>query len=294
MKSNIIIAGCGFLGRALIPQLVEQQEEALCLMQSSQSEDLALALGMPTQRVDFDQASELDTLDTQTKDIYYFAPPPKTDDSDQRMVNFLARCKDAIPRRIVYISTSGVYGDCAGDWVNEEAELKPITARAKRRVYAEHCLLAFCEEYNCEYQILRVGGIYGAERLPLHRLSAIKVIDPEQAPYSNRIHVDDLARVCLAAMLAERCNEIFNVADGSPSSMTDFYFSIADRAQLERPEAVSLDTADTELSPSMLSFIKEARRLDITKMQLLLQPVLCYSNLQAGLDHCFDQLRAKN
>jgi len=76
--------------------------------------------------------------------------------------------------------------------------------------------------------------------------------------------------------------------------MTDFYFSIADRAQLERPEVVSLDTADTELSPAMLSFIKEARRLDITKMQLLLQPVLRYSNLQAGLDHCFDQLQAKN
>ena len=294
MMSNIIIAGCCFLGRALIPQLVKQEQDALCLMQSKQSEDLVLALGMPTQRLDFDRASELSTLDTQAKDIYYFAPPAKTDDSDQRMVNFLARCEAAVPRRIVYISTSGVYGDCAGDWVNEDAELKPMTARAKRRVYAENCLLTFCKKYNCEYQILRVGGIYGAERLPLHRLSAIKVIDPEQAPYSNRIHVDDLASVCLAAMSAERCNEIFNVADGSPSSMTDFYFSIADRAQLQRPEAVSLDAADTELSPAMLSFINEARRLDITKMQLLLQPVLRYSNLQAGLDHCFGQLKAKN
>lgn len=294
MKSNIIIAGCGFLGRALIPQLIERQESALCLMQSRQSEDLVQALGMPTQRLDFDQTTEFKTLATQSKNIYYFAPPPKTDDSDQRMINFLAHCEDAIPRRIVYISTSGVYGDCAGDWVSEDAELKPITARAKRRVHAEHCLLAFCEKYNCEYQILRVGGIYGAERLPLHRLSAIKVIHPEQAPYSNRIHVDDLARVCLAAMLAQRCNEVFNVADGSPSSMTDFYFSIADRAQLKRPEAVSLNAADTELSPAMLSFIKEARRLDTSKMQRLLQPALRYPNLQTGLDHCFDQLQAKN
>jgi len=292
--STSIIAGCGFLGRALVAQLIMQQQEALCLMQSKQSEDLISALGMPTERLDFDQADQLSAINTKDKDIYYFAPPPKTDDSDQRLVNFLARCKVAKPRRIVYISTSGVYGDCAGEWVNEEAELKPLTARAKRRVHAEHCLLTFCKQYNCEYQILRVGGIYGAERLPLHRLAAIKVIKPEQAPYSNRIHVDDLATVCLAAMSVKHSNEIYNVADGSPSSMTDFYFSIADRSQQPRPEAVSLEAADTELSAAMLSFIKEARRLDISKMQQQLQPILRYPNLQAGLDYCFDQLKAKN
>jgi|TARA_B110000879_G_scaffold50999_1_gene72150 nucleoside-diphosphate-sugar epimerase len=292
--SNTIIAGCGFLGRALIPLLISQQEDALCLMQSKQSEDLVLALNMPTQRLNFDQADEFEVLDTQAKDIYYFAPPPKTDDNDQRMLNFLLHCESAIPRRIVYISTSGVYGDCNGDWVNEDAELKPLTSRAKRRVSAESSLLAFSKKNNCEYQILRVGGIYGAERLPLHRLSAIKVIHPQQAPYSNRIHVDDLARVCHAAMSANVCNEIFNVADGSPSSMTDFYFSIADRAKLERPQAVSLEAAKAELSSAMLSFINEARRLDISKMQQLLQPKLYYPDLQAGLDHCFDQLQLKN
>ena len=117
--STSIIAGCGFLGRALVAQLIMQQQEALCLMRSKQREDLISALGMPTERLDFDQADQLSAINTKDKDIYYFAPPPKTDDSDQRLVNFLARCKVAKPRRIVYISTSGVYGDCAGEWVNE-------------------------------------------------------------------------------------------------------------------------------------------------------------------------------
>ena len=138
--------------------------------------------------------------------------------------------------------------------------------------------------------ILRVGGIYGPERLPLTRLRTIKVIDPEQAPYSNRIHIFDLAQVCLKAMQASGHNHVFNVADQMPTSMSDYFMKLADFAGLPAPECVPLADAHRELSPAMLSFINESRRMRTDKMTEILQIELTFPNLQSGLTDCFEKL----
>jgi nucleoside-diphosphate-sugar epimerase len=239
---------------------------------------------------DLDQKNDKKSLpDCSKRDVYYFAPPSTIDEQDHRIKKFLNQCRHQAPRRIVYISTSGVYGDCKGQWVDENQPTRPITSRAKRRLDAEQSLLAFCHDTLCEYIILRVGGIYGKERLPIHRLKDIKVINEDEAPYSNRIHVEDLARVCWAAMQAEISNEIFNVADGNPTSMSDYYNSIADHAGLPRPTSVPLSQAKEQLSAAMLSFINESRRLNISKLRSTLKISPQLPTLKDGLKYCFQE-----
>jgi nucleoside-diphosphate-sugar epimerase len=131
---------------------------------------------------------------------------------------------------------------------------------------------------------LRVGGIYAPDRLPVARIrKGLTVICPEEAPWSNRIHADDLARVCIAAAERGESGDIYNAADGHPTTMTDYFYQVADYLGLPRPDCVSLSEADRSLSPAMLSFVRESRRLDITRMRQRLKVQLSYPILNEGL-----------
>ena len=283
-----IILGCGQVGRQLCAQLSNTNNDFYCVVKTQSSIDWLKSLNYQAIAFDLDTKQDLPAnIRLAGNDIYYFVPPSSSDLTDHRIDYFLSLCKTKLPRRIVYISTSGVYGDCGGEWVNENYPVSPTTDRAKRRAYAEQSLINFCLESGCEYNILRVGGIYGPERLPIERLKSITVICPEEAPFSNRIHVSDLAAVCLAAMQSEIHGEIFNVADGHPTSMTDYFYQLADMANIPRPPCVPLALAGEKLSPGMLSFIKESRRLSIEKMNSLLNVTLNFPSLQAGLKDCF-------
>ncbi|MFK7795013.1 MAG: NAD-dependent epimerase/dehydratase family protein [Gammaproteobacteria bacterium] len=283
-----IIVGCGFLGNHLAAQLVKKQQNPLCVVQSQSSYQQLLKKNLQAIICDLDIPLSIDPgFDLAGKQVYYFAPPSNSDNDDHRIDNFLTRCKINPPSKVVYISTSGVYGDCQGNWVTEENPLAPISTRAKRRVYAEKALLTYCAQHDCDYIILRVGGIYGPGRLPIERLKNITVICPEEAPHSNRIHVADLACVCFAAMSNNIQNEVINVADGHSTSMSDYYYKIADFAGLPRPDCVPLSEAEEKLSAGMLSFINESRRLSIEKMNRLLDVEIQFPTLELGLEDCF-------
>lgn len=286
--------GCGQVGRQLCKLLSYSNTEFIGVVKTQSSLDKLSQLNFQGSLLDLDikQTLPSDVL-LDANDIYYFAPPSNSDLCDHRIDYFLKLCETAIPRRIVYISTSGVYGDCNGEWVDETFPLAPITERAKRRAYAEQSLVKFCQTHHCEYNILRVGGIYGPERLPIERLKTVTVVCPEEAPYSNRIHALDLASVSMAAMTTETTNEIFNVADGHPTSMSDYFYQLADKAKLPRPPCVPLAQAEEKLSPGMLSFINESRRLSINKMKSILNVTLKFPTLELGLQDCFKS-NAKN
>ena len=290
---NPVIIGCGYLGRTLSQLLIDRDHiSPIGVVKTRPSYERMLDIGAHALLCDLDQAGS-GKIDTTGRDVYYFAPPDSVDEADHRVDRFLQSCSLNSPRRLLYISTSGVYGDCDGEWVNESRALAPITTRAKRRVYAEQAVIHFCQQFNCDYMILRVGGIYGAERLPISRLKDIKVICPQEAPFSNRIHIGDLANICHSAMQSELKNEIFNVADGHPTSMTDYFYRIADLAGLPRPECVPMSQAKETLSPGMYSFVNESRRLLIDKMQSQLQVTLQFPTLKLGLEDCFKKLPAK-
>lgn len=240
-------------------------------------------------QADLDQPSSLFELPSKQAIVYYFAPPPAQGETDSRLENFLAAITtDTLPERIIYISTSGVYGDCQGEWVTETSPLKPSTDRSTRRLAAEQTLGQWAKQHNVTCVILRVGGIYGPGKLPLQRLKqGMTILRRDEAPFSNRIHADDLAMVCQAAAQAPGQHSIYNVCDNQASSMSDYFIRVAKHAGLPAPTEIDWQQAETELSPVMLSYLHESRRMDNSKMLNELNIELTYPDLESGLSACF-------
>lgn len=197
-------------------------------------------------------------------------------------------CDSGQPRRILYISTTGVYGDCGGEWVDETRPVNPGVDRAWRRWDAEQRLRRWREQTGAELVILRVAGIYGPGKLPLARLrKGLPMVAPEQAPWTNRIHVDDLVQACLLGMQRGRDGEVYNACDGSPGNMADYFNRVADLAGLPRPPVIDLADAEGSLSAGLRSYLGESRRLRNDKLLQELGLVLRYPDLEAGLPACF-------
>jgi nucleoside-diphosphate-sugar epimerase len=284
----MLIVGCGDLGRRLARQWRAGGRSVTGLVRSPESAAGLAAWGAAPLVADLDRDA-LPPLPTAGAQVFYFAPPPPHGRTDPRMGRFLAACaRDGQPARIVAISTTGVYGDCRGDWVDEQRPANPQVDRARRRWDAEQQLRAWREHRGGELVILRVAGIYGPGKLPLERLrQGLPMIPEHEAPWTNRIHIDDLVQVCLAAMQRAPDGALYNVSDGHPGNMTDYFNRVADLAGLPRPPLVPLAEAEGRLSAGLLSYLGESRRLRNDRMLRELGIELRYPALQLGLPACF-------
>jgi len=288
MDKKILIIGCGDTGKRVAQQLLLDKNTIYATSHQAKSQALLQKLNINVVPANLDKVDSLAELPTENANIFYFAPPPITGTIDTRMQNFIDSLEARkAPKRIVYISTTGVYGDYRGEWVSENTTLNPTNDRSKRRTHAESLIQAFCAISHCEFIILRVAGIYCLEKLPLTRLtSGMKVLHPAIALPSNRIHANDLANCCIQAMYSSPANEIFNVADGSPSSISDYFIQTAKAFNLPTPEYLDWEQAEKELSPAMLSYLKESKKINITKLLKTLNVQLNYRTLIDGLTQC--------
>lgn len=284
-RGSVLIIGCGDIGQRVASLEQSEGRNVMALVRSRTTASGLAHKGISLIDGDLDQPlppGSLPRADT----LYYFAPPPATGTDDPRLRHALASL-DQSPGQIVYISTSGVYGDCDGAWVDENWPLQPKTGRGQRRMAAERMLHAWSGQTGTPVVILRVPGIYGPGRLPVERIrQGTPVILPEEAPYTNRIHADDLAAACLAAARKGQSGAAYNVSDGHPTTMTDYFWRIADLYGLPRPPAIPLAEARQILSPAMLSFLDESKRLDNRRMLHELGVSLRYPDLSSGLPAC--------
>jgi nucleoside-diphosphate-sugar epimerase len=235
-----------------------------------------------------DRATTLSRLAGLATRVVYLAPPPSEGWSDPRMLA-LSRAlrKRAVPTKFVYGSTSGVYGDCGGEWVDETRTVSAGTPRAMRRVDAESQVRFFGRSAAVSAQILRIPGIYspdrdgGTPRERLHR--GTPVLRAEDDVYTNHIHSDDLARACIAALWKGRPQRIYNVSDDTVLKMGDYFDLAADLYQLPRPPRMARDSAKEQLPVMLLSFMSESRRLINQRMKLELGLRLRYPTVLDGL-----------
>jgi len=280
----MLIIGCGYIGRALGARYLLAGEPVTGVVFSLESTLQLRKIGITPVAMDLDQSIDRLPLAGETG-IFYFAPPPDAGVRDPRLERFLtALGRQGCSPRIVYISTTGVYGDCQGAWVDESRPVQAVTDRARRRLDAELKLLEWRLQGGGELVILRVAGIYGPGRLPLARLrQGLPMIREEEAPWTNRIHADDLVTVCQAAMTRGVDGEIYNVSDGAPGNMAQYFSMVADLAGLEQPPMISRAAAQRELPASMLSYLQESRRIDNRKMLRDLGVTLKYPTLAKGL-----------
>ena len=287
-----LVVGCGDVGTRLGSELVRRGARPVGLVRRQQSADRIGRRGIMPAVANLDRPLDEPPAAADGGTVFYLVPPDaEATDDDPRLRNFLAACEQAIPRQFVYLGTSGVYGDCHGDWVDETRTPNPLSDRARRRLAAEGIVREWCERHGVEYTLLRVGGIYGPGRLPLDRLNGMTVICPDEAPWSNRIHVDDLVATLVAAARRGRSGRVYNVADGHPTTMTDYLYRVADIAGRPRPPCVPRAQAPQHLSPGMLSFVRESRRLDTTRMREELAVTLAFPTLDEGLPDAWARSR---
>lgn len=286
---SVMVVGCGDVGLRVAQDWKKRGARVLGIVRSEQSAGRLGKAGIESLEMDLDQPGTVELPALSDALLHYHVPPPREGQGDPRITRFLEFLdrQQVYPRRIVYLSTSGVYGDCNGDWVSEERPPAPDSDRGRRRLSAEQNLLNWAGSRGVETVILRVPGIYGPGRLPVKRLrSGSPVVDERECAWSNRIHAEDLARICVAAAEHGRPGAIYNASDGHPTTMTDYFMQVAELMEIEPPPVISLDEAREILSPAMLSFLGESRRLDNALMRKELGVKLRYPTLEKGLKAC--------
>ena len=283
---NLLIVGCGDVARRALPEL-QRRYRVTALVRSP--DPVIDAAGVVQIAGDLDDAASLAPLVGRALHIAHLAPPAASGALDTRTRSLLAalapRTRGAmLPRRFVYLSTSGVYGDCGGEWVDETRPPNPQTERAKRRLDAERTLGDWGERNEVEIVILRVPGIYARDRLPLERLArGTPVLEPEHDVYTNHIHADDLAGILIAALESTSARGVYNASDDGPTKMGEFFDLVADRSGLARPPRVSREAAARLLPPELLSFMSESRRLYNRRVKEQLGVRLRYSTVRDGV-----------
>lgn len=285
-SAKIVIIGCGDIGSRVARIALKKGDQVSALSRSNrkcadlEGSAVNLLLG------DLDDPAALPPLELKGCSVIYSAPPPGGGIEDSRVKNFLATVRAGHePDRLVYISTTSVYGDCGNEIVTEERPTSPANHTGKRRLDAEERFRKWGAERCVAVIILRVAGIYGPGRIPLDRIMGRHpLLCAAEAGYTNRIHAEDLARVCLAALEKGGAGDIFNVSDGETSKMTDYFNAITDQLGLERLPQVPLSEARGVMTPLMFGYMTESRRIDNSRMLAKLGIVLDYPTLKQGLE----------
>ena len=266
--ARYLVAGCGYVGTRLARALLSRGPVVALTRAGASCEALeAQGIDAIAWNLDDPEAPVPRRLGTPSV-VFYLVPPPASGTTDPRIKRFLARLP-AAPARLLYVSTTGVYGDTGGALVNEDSPLNPGSERAQRRVDAETTVRGWCEHQGVGWTILRVPGIYGPGRLPIERLKRGEpMIRHSEAGYSSRIHVDDLVAACLLAATVPRAvDRLYNVTDGNPASMTEYFERVATLTGLPPPPLVTRAEAQTVLSPGLLAYLAESRRVDSSRIR---------------------------
>jgi nucleoside-diphosphate-sugar epimerase len=183
---------------------------------------------------------------------------------------------------IGYLSSTGVYGDHQGAWVDETADLRAVEERSVRRIEAEQSWLDFGQDTGKCVQIFRLAGIYGPTRNPLTQLAegtARRIM--KQGQFFSRIHVEDIARVLEASLARPRPEAIYNVADDEPAPPQDVIAFAASLLGMEPPPETPFDQA--HLSPMAASFYAENKRVSNRLIREELGVELAYPTYREGL-----------
>ena len=288
-RERVLIIGCGDVGlRYARAQSMPTRVRLFALTSSAERREALRAVGITPLVGNLDDPQSLRRLAGLATRVLHLAPPPLEGRADPRTRALMrALVARTLPRAFVYASTSGVYGDCQGQWVDESRTLAPQNPRALRRVDAERMVGWAARAFGMRSSILRVPGIYAANReggTPRERiLRGTPVLQAAEDVFTNHIHADDLARACLLALWRGRMRRIYNINDDSALKMGDYYDAAAAHYGLSAPPRVSRAQAQTVLSPMQLSFMNESRRLRNQRMKRELRLTLRHAHVLDGL-----------
>jgi nucleoside-diphosphate-sugar epimerase len=290
-RPTLLIVGCGDIGLRAAA-LLRGRWRLIALTSSAARINELRAAGVQPLIGNLDERATLARLAGLADAVLHLAPPPTQGATDPRTANLLrALARKGRVQRIVYGSTSGVYGDCGGAFFDETRAVNPATGPVRRRVDAEARLRWYGRAFGARVTLLRIPGIYIGDRAgdragghPRERLArGAPVLAPEFDVYTNHIHADDLARACVAALHRGWPQRVLHVSDDTELKMGDYFDLAADLCGLPRPRRIDLEQARAELSPMQLSFMGESRRLSNARLKRELRLRLRYPTVSQGL-----------
>lgn len=285
-----LIFGCGDVGRRIVRFLLDEgaePKEISGLVNSEISKSKAADLGISTEIVDLD-CLENDLFVCHQTQMYYTIAPQKSGREDLRSSAVIKQFEKngILPMKVVLISTTGVYGDYKGEWVDEQSEASPQTDRGKRRLSSEQQWLEWGSRNFVSVSVLRAPGIYAYSRIPRQRIAKkIPVVSAEECGFTNRVHADDLARACIQTMDKAVHTDIYNVTDGRPGKISEYLQAAAKVLEMPPLPEISMQQAQQELSEGMLSYLSESRKISNRKLIDELGFELLYPNFRIGLRH---------
>jgi len=280
-KPRLLIVGCGDVGMRLLPWVCQRFRVYAVTSQPARCAELRAAGAIPVV-ADLDHGITLDRLARLASIIVHLAPPQSEGLQDRRTRRLVTILPDGA--RLVYVSTSGVYGDCDGARIDETRPVAPRNLRARRRVDAEQVLRAWGRRSGSRVAILRVPGIYAEDRLPLTRLqNGSPALLAEEDVYTNHIHADDLARIIALAIFRGQPGRVYHAVDNSEMKMAEYFDAVADACGMQRPLRLPRAELAGAVSPMLLSFMSESRRLSNTRLKNELGVRLRYPTVQAML-----------
>jgi nucleoside-diphosphate-sugar epimerase len=286
-QPSLLIIGCGDVGLRVVRALAGRLR-VFALTSSPDRRDSLRAAGVRPVVGNLDDPASLGRLAGLADAVLYLAPPPNSGATDPRLGALLAALsRRAPPSRVIYASTTGVYGDCRGERVVETRPLNATTDRARRRVDAESRLRAWGRATGARVSVLRIPGIYASDReggRPQDRVRrGTPVLAAEDDGYTNHIHADDLARACLLALWRGRPQRVVQVCDDTDLKTGDYYDLVADLSGLARPARVTRAQAGEHFTPAQWSFLNESRRLSNERMKRELRLRLRRPTIREGL-----------
>ena len=290
-RERVLIVGCGDVGLR-VARALHARVRLLALTSSGHRRALLRSRGITPLAGDLDSPATLARLAGVATRVVHLAPPAAEASGEwwrdlRTAALLLALRRRRAPASLVYGSTSGVYGDCAGERVDETRPLRPGTPRAQRRADAERAVRHYSRAAHVRASILRIPGIYAADReggTPRERLlKGTPVLQSNDDVYTNHIHADDLARAVLAALWRGKPQRTYNTSDDSELKMGDYFDLAADLYGLPRPTRLPRTAAQTELPLMLLSFMSESRRMENKRLKRELRLVLRYPTVAVGL-----------
>ena len=259
-RPRLLVIGCGDVGMRLLPLVCPRFRVFALTSRPERCAELRAAGAVPLV-ADLDQPATLRRLAGLANYVVHLAPPQPQGQLDLRTRRLAAILPDGA--RMVYVSTSGVYGDCGGELVGETRPVAPRNARALRRVDAERVLRAWARRSGSRLAILRVPGIYARERLPLRRLEqGTPALVAQDDVFTNHIHADDLAHIVALALFRALPGRVYHAVDASRIKMADYFDAVADAFGLPRPPRLPREQLAAAVPEVTLSFMSESRILD--------------------------------
>lgn len=282
---KILIIGSGDVARRILPHLAGRYRVFALLRNAARAKDWR-ADGVQPLIADLDERCSLDRIAGMADVVLHLAPPPNQGLVDLRTKHLLAALGKgkSLPRRLIYVSTTGVYGDCGGALIDETRRLNAESPRAARRIDAEQTLRAWGRRNGVKVSILRAPGIYAADRLPLERLEkGLPALLAADDVFTNHIHAEDLAAACVAAIRHGAANRAYNAVDDSDLKMADYFDQVADAFACPRAPRLSRTAAAALLSPMQMSFMRESRRIANRRIKQELKLRLAFPSVSDGI-----------